>query len=121
MVSCLSIVVRSAASTLSRPVAAPLPSHYGGEALLAGNSLLSLQPVHDEEADQNQGESEAEQQVQPSDIGICGHRSTLRFLEVALHFWNPSKPMQDTDAPVGQKGFTMSIHSTVVAVDCLDK
>jgi len=53
---------------------------------LAGNSLLSLQPVHDEEADQDQGESEAEQQVQPSDIGICGHRSTLRFLEAGIAF-----------------------------------
>jgi hypothetical protein len=55
---------------------------------------------------------------------ISGYADTVApfaFLRLALHFWNPSKPMQDTDAPVGQKGFTMSIHSTVVAVDCLDK
>ena len=55
-------------------------------ARLVGTSLLSLEPVHEEEADQDQGESEAEQQVQPSDIGICGHRSTLRFLEAGSAF-----------------------------------
>jgi hypothetical protein len=35
----------------------------GCRAHLVGTSLLSLQPVHDEEADQDQGKSEAEQYV----------------------------------------------------------
>ena len=94
----------------------------GCTARLVGTSLLSLQPVHDEEADQDQGESEAEQQVQPSDIGICGHRSTLRFLagwhcisgilpslcKILMRLWD-------------KKVLRLSIHRTIVAVDCLDK
>jgi len=69
-----------------RTVRSPLGSVMGCRARLVGTSLLSLQPVHDKEADQDQGKSEAEQQVQPSDIGICGHRGTLLFLEAGSAF-----------------------------------
>ena len=40
---------------------------------------------------------------------MSGYEATVApfaFLRLALHFWNSSQPMQDTDAPVGQKGFT---------------